>query len=286
MGYIYKIVNKIGGKLYIGKTTKNIEERFKNHINKAKKYTNRYLYDAMNYYGYENFYIEKIGEYDNSELNKEEIYWIKYYNTNDKNFGYNMTTGGDGGDTWSRNENKDITSMKLVLVNRGKKRNKEFGIELSKKLKGRKINSDSSKIATETRKKNIVNRCGYSSWEDRLNYISDCKKLFFQIPKEKCIEKEEHIHMNKGKKYEEIYLSSLYVKEKKESLSRKWMSVGNPNYVEVNADILLEKILNNEKVEDIAKYFNISKPTVFAKCKEYFKTSKTREVRKIYEERN
>lgn len=284
MGYIYKIINNINGKLYIGKTINKIEDRFSKHIKNAEIYTNRYLYDAMNYYGYENFHIEKIEEYDNSKLNEQEIYWIKYYKTNDKNFGYNMTIGGDGGNTWNKNKNKEMTSIKLSLANRGKKRTKETCEKISKANKGKKHNYN--KNPSIKRKENIIKERGYSTWEDRLNYISDCKKLFFQIPKEKCIKKEKHIHINKGKKYEEIYFSDLYIKEKKDMLSKKWMSNGNPNYVEIDKDILLKKILNNEKVEDIAKYFNISIPTVFSKCEKYFKTRKTREVRKIYGERN
>jgi hypothetical protein len=33
---IYKITNKINKKVYVGKTTKTIEERFKKHIQNAK----------------------------------------------------------------------------------------------------------------------------------------------------------------------------------------------------------------------------------------------------------
>ena len=34
MGYIYKITNNINGKVYIGKTTKTVEERWKGHLKK------------------------------------------------------------------------------------------------------------------------------------------------------------------------------------------------------------------------------------------------------------
>ena len=81
MGYIYKITNQINNKMYIGKTTKSIEERWKAHQKKALEHSNRYLYDAMNHYGIENFTIEQVEKCDNSILNEREIYWIKYYNT-------------------------------------------------------------------------------------------------------------------------------------------------------------------------------------------------------------
>lgn len=93
MGYIYKIVNDINDKVYIGKTEFNIKKRFKEHCQDSKKkYENRPLYKAMNKYGTEHFSIEEIEECNN--LEEREIYWIKYYNSFEN--GYNATLGGDG----------------------------------------------------------------------------------------------------------------------------------------------------------------------------------------------
>ena len=60
MGFIYKITNIINGHTYVGKTTKTIEQRLEEHQKKARQHPNRYLYDAMNCYGYDNFSIEEI----------------------------------------------------------------------------------------------------------------------------------------------------------------------------------------------------------------------------------
>jgi group I intron endonuclease len=113
MGFIYKITNKINNKIYIGQTRLSLEERWKAHIKKAQQYPNRYLYDAMNHYGYENFIIEKIEECLNDELDLREQYWISFYNSTDPDIGYNLTNGGGGGNTWSLNQHKDITSEKI-----------------------------------------------------------------------------------------------------------------------------------------------------------------------------
>ena len=101
MAYIYKIVNDINGKIYIGKTSNTVEERFKEHIqdSKKKRCEKRPLYDAMNKYGIGNFRIEQIEEVKNDEIASErEIYWINklrtYIGFNDCN-GYNATLGGD-----------------------------------------------------------------------------------------------------------------------------------------------------------------------------------------------
>ena len=96
MAYIYKITNQINGKIYIGKTLKTVEERFKEHCNDYKKERKekRPLYLAMNKYGIENFYIEEVEKCNDKDANERERYWIEYYGSF-KN-GYNATLGGDG----------------------------------------------------------------------------------------------------------------------------------------------------------------------------------------------
>ena len=94
MSYIYKIVNDINDKVYVGKTNFSIEKRFKEHCRDAfrKRNEKRPLYAAMRKYGIEHFQIELIEETDNPE--DREIYWINYFGSYSK--GYNATKGGDG----------------------------------------------------------------------------------------------------------------------------------------------------------------------------------------------
>lgn len=95
-GFIYKITNKLNGKIYIGKTLSTIEERWKIHIrdSKKEKIKNRPLYKAINKYGIESFAVEEVEECDYKILSDREIYWIKFFNS--YNSGYNATLGGDG----------------------------------------------------------------------------------------------------------------------------------------------------------------------------------------------
>ena len=62
MAFIYKITNKVNGKIYIGKTEKSIELRFKEHCREFTKARSkdRPLYRAFNKYGVENFSIELV----------------------------------------------------------------------------------------------------------------------------------------------------------------------------------------------------------------------------------
>ena len=101
-GYIYKITNKVNGKLYIGQTTRTVEKRFKEHMYRAQYYCIKYgdkRYKYMHFYlaivkhGEENFIVETIDTAETrQELNRKERYWIKFYNAITD--GYNMLPGG------------------------------------------------------------------------------------------------------------------------------------------------------------------------------------------------
>lgn len=95
-GRIYCISNSINDKVYIGKTVKSIEERYKEHIHDSKKrrMEKRPLYSAMNKYGIENFHVNLVEEVELNELENREQYWIKYFKSYHN--GYNATKGGDG----------------------------------------------------------------------------------------------------------------------------------------------------------------------------------------------
>jgi group I intron endonuclease len=98
--YIYKISNKIDGKIYIGFTSKTVEDRYRQHLKEAKKNNNKrniYLYNAINKHGEENFTVELVRRTKNLDygLNKLEPYYIKKYNSLYP-IGYNLTTGGEG----------------------------------------------------------------------------------------------------------------------------------------------------------------------------------------------
>ena len=109
MKFIYKISNLINGKIYIGKTTKSIESRFRAHVSEMKRFKrclinntdfgyNSRLYPAMLKYGTENFTIELVEEVSSDvNLEEREIYYIKKFNSCDLSIGYNISPGGLGG---------------------------------------------------------------------------------------------------------------------------------------------------------------------------------------------
>lgn len=90
--FIYKIVNNINGKIYVGKTN-NPTERKSTHFREYLKDETKLLYKAMRKYGSSNFEFIIIEECEDSIWEEREKYWIAYYESlTDK--GYNMIDGG------------------------------------------------------------------------------------------------------------------------------------------------------------------------------------------------
>ncbi len=89
---IYLITNTINGKRYIGKTTQPLDKRWYQHCKNAEYGGDTYLYKAIRKYGAASFRCEYLAD----GLDEEEILLIEQLKPE-----YNMTLGGDGGDTSS-----------------------------------------------------------------------------------------------------------------------------------------------------------------------------------------
>lgn len=97
--YIYKVIDKTNGKIYIGKTS-NFKERKKQHERCYKKEDCKF-HRTIRKHGKENFeweIIEKTTGLQNAyELEKKYIKECSSYGKS----GYNMTKGGAGGNMWN-----------------------------------------------------------------------------------------------------------------------------------------------------------------------------------------
>jgi group I intron endonuclease len=133
---IYRITNVVNSKFYIGKTSKTVGERFQRHCYNHQN-QNTYLYKAMRKYGVDNFIIEILEETDSP--NEREIYWIETLQPH-----YNMTIGGDGGDT------SQSPNYKLGMKNRVHSHNPTYGM-LGKEhpMKGKSLTKNCCPVVCE-----------------------------------------------------------------------------------------------------------------------------------------
>ena len=93
---IYMIINTIDDKVYIGKSV-DIYSRIHSHVRslrkKDKRQDNDHFINAWHKHGEENFKYEVLEYFEvvNEELLKEkELYWIDFYQSTDRNKGYNL----------------------------------------------------------------------------------------------------------------------------------------------------------------------------------------------------
>lgn len=92
---IYCIENIETKKKYIGQSV-DIKHRWRQHINalNTNSHENDYLQKAWNKYGRDGFQFYILEECLSDMLDEKEIYYIEYYKTLDRDFGYNLKSGG------------------------------------------------------------------------------------------------------------------------------------------------------------------------------------------------
>lgn len=98
---VYAHINNFNGKIYVGQTIHgdNPNKRFrdgKGYIRNNNKLTS--FGEDIIKYGWDNFsHVILVNNLTESEARKAEIYYIKYFESNNPNNGYNNSHGGEGG---------------------------------------------------------------------------------------------------------------------------------------------------------------------------------------------
>lgn len=118
-GSIYKITNKINGKIYIGKTIRTPYERWQEHVRESLLDVDSEipLHKAIRKYGKENFTIEVVETNISTleELNQKEKQYIKIFDSKVHHHGYNVADGGDGGRIVTKITIEQVKQIKEML---------------------------------------------------------------------------------------------------------------------------------------------------------------------------
>ncbi len=208
---IYKTINLINGKIYIGQDTKNDP----NYLGSGK-----IIKEAIKKYGKKNFTKEIIEICNNQdELNSSEIYWIDKLESRNNEIGYNILSGGLG----STGFKQSAESIEKIKENNRSENFKKImsSPEVSKKISEGQKNSDA--------KKNL-----HKSPEYREKMSKSLKDRIFSDEHRKKLSESL-----KGKKKSEIHSKNLSISLKN---SEKIKGENNPFYGKKHSQETIEKI--------------------------------------------
>ena len=146
--YIYKITNIINGKIYIGKhSTDDLNDGYMGSGVVLKK--------AKEKYGIDSFTKEYLAFCDTEDkLNWFEKFYIKKYDSTNKNIGYNLTNGGEGILGFHIHMTEE-TKKKISESKKGKHHSEEARKKMSESHKGRKLSEETRIKMSESRKGKI-----------------------------------------------------------------------------------------------------------------------------------
>jgi group I intron endonuclease len=111
---IYKAVNKINGKVYVGQTVRPLRKRITDHLQQ-----NSPIGRALRKYGLSSFIFSTLSTCcSKSEMDTKEKTWISFYNSKTPN-GYNLADGGGGAIGYHHTEE---AKRKCSIKNKGRKK--------------------------------------------------------------------------------------------------------------------------------------------------------------------
>lgn len=149
---IYIIVNELDNSSYVGQTRQPFKKRYWHHLWKLKNGThdNRYLQNAFNLYGEDNFKFKILEVTDDIDtLNELEVKYITYYRTNTNC--YNLQSGGQTVSNYERTlEIRNSIGEKNRINNLGKKHSEETKRKMSKARTGKYYNEEHYTIDVAT----------------------------------------------------------------------------------------------------------------------------------------
>lgn len=157
------------GKMYFGQTCMDVEKRWKCGLGYK---TQPLMWKAINKYGWDNIdhRIISIG-LDKEEADFQEMFYISAYRTNEIEFGYNLTKGGEGTSGIKYNLSEETKSkMKKAAKGRNKGiiRSEETRRKMSESKKGKTTWMKGKHLSDEAKNKiSKANKGKHHSEESR-----------------------------------------------------------------------------------------------------------------------
>lgn len=141
---VYCHTNTINQKRYIGITCQEPSKRFRN----GKGYkSSPHFASAIRLYGWGKFKTDILFEnLSEQEAKDKEIELIEKYQTRDKNYGYNVTPGGEGysgkDNPWFGRHHTEETKREMSAKRKGAAKSDEWKKKISKAEKGKIVSEE------------------------------------------------------------------------------------------------------------------------------------------------
>jgi len=147
MGFVYSILNKSNGKIYVG-LTKQGKHRFTQHKYHLKRNThpNQHLQSSWNKYGEDSFEFNVLEPCGDDKLGGNENWWIEYFDSTNPKKGYNLKEGGDNGFKFTEESKK-----RMSLAQKGKTHSELTKQKMSESHKGVKLSEEHRKNISKSK---------------------------------------------------------------------------------------------------------------------------------------
>jgi group I intron endonuclease len=175
---IYKVVNIVNNKCYIGQTIQSLESRKRKHLKVTADGSTAHFHRALRKYDAENFKWTILATVASLfETNFLEPLYIERHDSFHN--GYNMTTGGDNCKL------SEETKRKIGLGNKGKTVSAEARANISRGLTGKPLSKEHRKLLskihkgkpkTETHKQHIAEALKGKAHPQQKVVCPHCKK--------------------------------------------------------------------------------------------------------------
>ncbi len=222
---VYKVTNRVNGKVYIGKTVRAIEARWKQHVHYARRGSKPPIAIAIRSYGPESFDVSPL-VFTNSlqELNSLERKYIQEFKSYDREYGYNLTLGGDGASPGEFNPmfgktHTDEVKRKLRNLRIGTTQTEETKKKIGDAVRGEN-NGFYGRHHSEETKSFLSAHCGIPNIGSRRS--QETRDRMSEAAKGKAKSKEHCLHISESKKGKSRGPHSIESRKKLSDIKKLW----------------------------------------------------------------